>query len=269
MAVALLTSVGFDWKKHPHRLHTMRIDPSVPGGIDVVGGPWTNGERSTDVIVSHTSWDEIPGTEGDQIDLELRSADGPGIAEVRWPLEGPGSGDVVAVTGLLVESTSHPAGFNLSGWGVGVDTVDGRSEAWLRVTAGKVPDRPERFDTISIAATMTVAIVRAADGEPAIDVERVRTHGRTKGGFRPRHLPFLMPEPGGTASAVAGWSWNVTDAPKAPGRYLARLHGRRRRPRRHRHGDRRGGREGVEPGRGHPCHLARPVGRRHREAGHR
>ena len=72
--VALLTSVGFAWVKHPHRMHTMRVGADVEGGIEVVGGPWTTGARAKDTIDPAAVWTEVEGVSARSVSLGTQRA---------------------------------------------------------------------------------------------------------------------------------------------------------------------------------------------------
>lgn len=219
MSVDLLESVGFEWVGHPHRLHTMRIDPALEGGIEVVGGPWTTGDRARDTLRSLTSWRSVDEVEAEEIDLPVISADGPGVAEARWPLEGTRPAAAVAVTGLSVTSESHPAGFQVAGFGVGVDIVDGCQVAWLRTEAGRVPERRERFEQIAVEASVRVAVLQPAT-RGSVTVRRLRDSVRTRAGFRPHHPSTQLDGVGAPVLGLAGWSWSIVNTPKRRGRAL-------------------------------------------------
>ncbi|MCB1014366.1 MAG: hypothetical protein KDB10_04510 [Acidimicrobiales bacterium] len=215
--MALLHAVGFEWEKHPHRLHTLRVAPDLPGGIEVRGGPWTTGDRATDRAVPATTWTDasVPG--------ELRSfgevtAEGPGVAEATWPLGDLAPGAVAAVAGLTVTATSHPRGSNVAGFGVGVR----EREAFVRVEAAKVPERRERFAEIAFAAEVDLAVLdNGPDGAAgSLRVEHLAARRRTRGGFRPADEPVELAAGEGDVLGLAGWSWRVANTPRARGRYL-------------------------------------------------
>lgn len=218
MAVRLLQRVGFEWDKHPHRLHTMEIAEHLPGGIELRGGPWTTGERANDTIESCTEWsdDELDGTIHA---LASTDGQGPGIAETVWELPHVDPDHALAIVALDVVSTSHPAGFNVAGFGVGIRATDGGREAWLRMEAGKVPERPERFAHIEIEASVTIAEITGAGAGPPTS-RRLATTATTPGGFRPHHAPVTLPAPDGRVVGLAGWSWSITNTPTRRGRYL-------------------------------------------------
>lgn len=117
---ALLASVGYGWARHPHRMHTMRVSPDLDAGIEVVGGPWTTGQRARDTIEPAAEWAEVPGIATRPFVLERRRAVGRGAAECRWALPDDEHGPV-ALVGFSIRSLSHDAGFNLAGLSVGTD----------------------------------------------------------------------------------------------------------------------------------------------------
>lgn len=219
---ALLASVGYGWARHPHRMHTMRVSPDLDAGIEVVGGPWTTGQRARDTIEPAAEWAEVPGIATRPFVLERRRAVGRGAAECRWALPDDEHGPV-ALVGFSIRSLSHDAGFNLAGLSVG---TDGAGSAWVRVEAGKVPDRPEHFAEIEIEADLQLAGVGPDAGHPTPvvpEVRRVEAAGVHNGaGVNPQHRARLLRVGPEAPLALGGFSWSVTNTPKRRGRYLRR-----------------------------------------------
>jgi len=222
MTVSLLNSVGFTWVKHPHRLHTMTIAEDLTGGIEVTGGPWTTGKRSSDSIVSHTRWQSVPGLSARVHALPNRQGEGHFGAEVRWLLAETTT-SAVAVVGMKVSSLSHAAGFNVSDFAVGVDPADTpRRAAWVKLGAARVPDRPERFDRVVLDAELTIAELSTVNPDNSVVIENAVAESKTGGGFRPTHdaTEFSPLDGDGEIMGLAGWSFSVTNTPRARGRYL-------------------------------------------------
>lgn len=222
MAAELLSSVGFTWDRHPHRLHTLQIGRRIPDGIDVRGGPWTTGKRSTDTIIPHVEWAEHDHIDAEPLALTPRQGEGERQAEVRWLLE-PELTAPVAVVGVRLTSLSHPSGFNLAGFSVGVDGFGSapRRAAWCRIEAEAVPDRPEKFDRVVIEAELDLLALSAVGDGPPVVVEHLRRRQHTAPGFRPQHRPVrLLGHGHGTPLGLAGWSWRVDNTQRARGRYL-------------------------------------------------
>ncbi|MEZ5381745.1 MAG: hypothetical protein R2754_08100 [Microthrixaceae bacterium] len=208
---AALTSIGFAWRDHPHRLHTLRVGPDVEGGIEVRGGPWTTGERKSDAIISAVEYSDT--AVGELVAFEAETVAGPGLAECRWELPGPGP---YGLHSLAIRSRSHPAGFALSDLGA---TIDGGT-ASVVLGAAKVPDRRARFSEIEIEAEL--GLVDLSRLLPTAKVQTVGSRISTAPGVNPRHTETHLRVDGGVPVALAGFSWAVRNTPKRRGRYLRR-----------------------------------------------
>ncbi|MCB1026749.1 MAG: hypothetical protein KDB24_03175 [Microthrixaceae bacterium] len=208
---AALTSIGFAWRDHPHRLNTLRVGPDIEGGIEVRGGPWTTGERKSDAIIPAVDYSET--AVGELVAFEPRIVAGPGLVECRWELPGPGP---YGLHSLSIRSRSHPAGFALSDLGA---TTDGGT-ATVVLGAAKVPERRARFSEIEIEASL--GLVDLSGLGPATTVQSVGARVSTAPGVNPRHTETHLPVDGGVPAALAGFSWAVRNTPKRRGRYLRR-----------------------------------------------
>ena len=222
----ILRSVGFQWMEHPHRIHGIDVGPGFASGAQVRGGPWTTGDRATDVAVSYVSWAPVSDVR-QLIECPRQRAAGPGLAEATWPLisneEREPNRAVFAVSGFSMHSTSHAAGFNLCELAFGVRPADAETteqspgaiaEAFVRVGAAKVPERRERFLHIEFEAN--ISVVELGD---AFSNQSLNCLHRTRAGVLPKHSPAHLPcdvQPIGLASI----GFRVANSQAWTGRYL-------------------------------------------------